>query len=629
MGFVRRYLTRFAVMIFGVLGATAIACGGDTVEKIVVQTVVVEKEVVKEVPVEVVQTVIVEKEMPGESVVQTVIVEKEVVATPVPVERTANGSLRAPAADERFVLAEGQVPPPVSVPSRAGSGLEMSFINWGIMEPVLGQNAEGLIDPAVSLWNEWEVAPDNSKVSWTLREGVEFHNGWGEMTAEDVVFSFTNAMQEGTLFYGVQEFPWMGESKTTGTYTGEMSFKEVNPRWVIRLSDAQTHQPWVISKKLYDEKGEEAALTEMVGSGPYKVTSYASRDRVELEAVEHWRVVPKTKNFGIVEIAEPLVFQAAFLTGEVDIAPIPNNLIKDTVARTPGATFRPIGRPTTQVMHYTGNFWLKGELLNREGTTQFPRPAYAEALAAPESFPWIGDIDDPESMERARKVRVAMTMATDQESIVRNVFDGFGTAHSAQIGFQPGDGYWKDEWDVPGFDPEGAKALLAEAGYPNGFSFPMFIPVDVAPNIIPEAGYAVAQMWRDIGLDPVIDASAYGAARDRRFDGQDNIIRLHLIATGDLDGEKGEGMGRVNTWYSTELPREILDILAENVLEADQLKRIENNMIAQDFISKWRLFNPLAVVSNHYMFRPEILDYHRVPSMGSRINTLWSVEVRR
>jgi ABC-type transport system substrate-binding protein len=505
----------------------------------------------------------------------------------------------------------------------------MSYFAWGIMEFVLYQNEEGLIDPAVSLWTAWDVAPDNSKVSWTLREGVQFHNNWGEMTAEDVVFSFNNAIEEGTRFYGVQEIPWMGESKTTGKYTGEMSFAEVNPRWVIRLSDAQTHQPWIISKKLYDEKGEDEALTHMVGSGPYTVTSYASRDRVELEAVDHWRVVPKTKFFEVVEIAEPLVFQAAFLTGEVDIAPIPSNLIKDTLARTPGATFRPIGRPTTQTIHYTGNFWLKGELLNREGTSQFPRPAYAEALAAPEKFPWIGNIDDPESMERARKVRVAMTMATDQESIVRNVFDGFGTAHSAQLGFLPGDPYWKDEWDVPAYDPEGAKALLAEAGYPDGFSFPMFIPVDVAPDIIPEAGYAVAQMWRDIGLDPVIDASAYGAARDRRFDGQDNIIRLHLIATGDLDGERGEGMGRVNTWYSTELPREILDTLGDNVLEPDQLKRIQNNMAGQDFISKWRLFNPLAVISYNYMFRPEILDHQQQISMSSRLNSMWTVEVKR
>jgi ABC-type transport system substrate-binding protein len=497
------------------------------------------------------------------------------------------------------------------------------------MEFVLNQNADGLVDPAVSLWTSWEVAPDHSKVSWTLREGVQFHNGWGEMTAEDVVFSFNNAMQEGTRFYGVQEMPWMGESKVTGKYTGEMAFKSVNPRWLIRLSDIQTHQPWIISKRLYDEKGEDAAVTEMVGSGPYRVLSYSSRDRVQLEAVEHWRVVPKSKSFDVVEILEPLAFQAAFLTGEVDIAPIPNSLIKDTLARTPGATFRPIGRPTTQTMHFTGNFWLKGELKNREGTSQFPRPAYAEALANPDKFPWIGDIDDPASMERALKVRTAMIMATDQEKIVRNIFDGFGTTVAAQLGFQPTDQYWKEEWNLPAYDPEGAKALLAKAGFPNGFSFPMFIPADVAPDIVPEAGFAVAQMWREIGLNPVIDNGTYSGGRDRRFDGADNIPRLHLIATGDLDGERGEGMGRTNTWYSTELPREILDILERNVLEPDQQKRIENNVLGQDFISKWRLFLPLAVKSNHYVFRPGIIDYQPVFTMAGRLGSVWTVEVRR
>ena len=88
-------------------------------------------------------------------------------------------------------------------------------------------------------------------------------------------------------------------------------------------------------------------------------------------------------------------------------------------------------------------------------------------------------------------------------------------------------------------------------------------------------------------------------------------------------------MGRVNTWYSTELPREILDILERNVLEPDQQKRIQNNIIGQDYLSKWRLFLPLAVISNHYMFSPVILDYKRDFTMAVRFSTPWTVVVKQ
>ena len=601
---------------------------GKTVK--VVETVIVEKSVTR--IEKVVETVVVEKvvvqQVPGETKVQVVEVEKVVVATPVPTLFSADGSSRI-SPQGHFVLADTNVPPPVSVPALAGTGFEMSYYAWGVMEMPLFQNEEGLIDPAVSLWTSWTLDPDQSKISWTLRKGVQFHGGWGELTAEDVVFSHNNANSDGTRFYGFGDNTWMGGFTTTGRYTGEMAFAEFNPRWAVRLSNAQDHQPWIISKALYDSEGEDAAVTQMIGTGPYEAKSWVSRDRVELEAIdEHWRVVPKTQSFNVVEIAEPLAMQAAFLTGEVDIAPIPNSLIKDTLARTPGSTFRPIGRPDTQMIHYTGNFWLKGELLTNEGMIQFPRPAYAEALAEPDRFPWIGNIDDPASMERALKVRTAMTMAIDQDKIVRNVFDGFGTPYATQFGFKPDDPYWKDEWAPPAYDPEGAKALLTEAGYPDGFSFPMFIPSD-ARTISAEAAFAASQMWREIGLDPVIDNGTYASGRDRRFDGQDNIIRMHHIYTGDLDGQRGEGMGLVQTWYSTELPRTLLDLLKGNTLEPDQAKRIQNNITGQDFLSQQRLFLPLSVISQHYMFRPEIADYRPHFTMSSQLMAPWTVEVRR
>ena len=208
------------------------------VEKIVIREVEKPVEVIREVAVETIREVPVEiikevvKEVPIEKVViktvagetQKEVITKIVVATPSPALFSADGSQRIPPSGH-FVLSDNNVLPGISVPSRAGSGFEMSYYAWGVMEMPLFQNADGIVDANVSLWTSWTIAPDQSRVSWTLREGVQFHGGWGELTAEDVVYSHNNANHsEGTRFYGYGDNAWMGKMRVTGTYSGEMDF---------------------------------------------------------------------------------------------------------------------------------------------------------------------------------------------------------------------------------------------------------------------------------------------------------------------------------------------------------------------------------------------------------------------
>jgi len=599
----------------------------------VVQTVIVEKEV--QVRGEtIVQTVVVEKEVQvrGETVVQTVIVEVEkevqvekvVVATAVPALMSADGSVRVPP-QGHFVLAEQLVVPPVFHPALAGGGLEFSYYNWGLVDYPLFIDKDNLSDPDISLWTSWEVASDLSKLSFTVREGVQFHNGWGEMTADDVAFSYNAAIREGSRFYGLTSLDWLDRIEATGKFTGEMIFKEFNPLWVQIVSNASTHQPWIASKRVFDEKGEIGGLDTAIGTGPYKAISWAANERIVLQATgDHWRVVPKIETFEVVEIPEPLAMQAAFLTGEVDIAPIPNSMIKDTFASLPGSTIERIGKLDNQTIHFTGNYWLKGPLTHRsDSSAQFPREGYTPDA----DHPWIGDIDDPESMERALKVRTAMIMAVDRDSILRNIFDGFGVPEATWTGFMPDDPQWKPEWAMPAYDPDGAKVLLAEAGYADGFSFEFFAPSGVK-TINDEAAFAAAQFWREIGLDPQIDNGTYASGRDRRFDGVDNIVRMHHIFTGDLDREKAQGLGNVQAYHGHELPRDILEIALSNRTEKDYSTRIQNNVALTDYITSWRLFLPLSATSTNYMVGPKVIDW--VPHLNTQPFFLapWTVEIK-
>jgi len=625
---------RFFVLAAAIASISAAACGGTEqmiqtvvvekpIERQVVQTVLVEKPIERQV----IQTVLVEKPI-EKQVLQTVVVEKEVktvvTATAVPASMSADGSIRK-APTGQFVLAQNEVIAPVLIPALAGGGQEFLYHSWGIVDYPLDINTRNEVDASISLLTSWTVAPDQSKVTWELRPGVRFHSTWGELTAEDIVFSYNSALRQGSRFYGLQGVGrWMDRMEVVDKYRGVMFIKVWNPRWALNLSNAQTHVPWIVPKRLFDTRGEVGGVDTAIGTGPYRVISWKSNDQIVLEAVDHWRVVPKTKTMRVVEIKDPLAMQAAFLVGEVDIAPIATPLIKDTFTRIPGSTITEMGEVDTQFMQMTGNYWLKGKLKHRtDPNAQFPRRGYKPD----DKHPWIGDIDDPAHMEKARKVRLAMAMAVDQKSIVKKVIDGFGVPHSVYTGFKSTDAEWNKDW-LPAYDPKAAKALLSEAGYPSGFSFELALPSGVL-TIDDQMGFAVAQMWREIGLNPVIDNGTYASTRDRRFDGVDNIPRQHRIFTGDIDDYKCGSFGGDTTFHGLELPTEILSVCERNRTEPDRSKRIANNVAVQDYLSKWVLTIPIGAKATYFMTGPAIVSWDPHKSNQPFFVGSWTVEVRR
>ena len=107
-------------------------------------------------------------------------------------------------------------------------------------------------------------------------------------------------------------------------------------------------------------------------------------------------------------------------------------------------------------------------------------------------------------MENARKVRWAMSMAIDRDALNRNVFNGLGQITYTYTDILPDNPLFKDEWKVD-YDIDGAKELLAEAGFADGFDLNFWISPDNTAAVEPEAFEAIAQMWQDIGVNASVE----------------------------------------------------------------------------------------------------------------------------
>ena len=352
----------------------------------------------------------------------------------------------------------------------------------------------------------WEMAEDQSEVIVNLRDDVEFHQGWGKMTADDVVYSYNDANVTTN-----PESRWDDAGEISVVYKDAEAIDDQTVRLVVQefqavWTDYIARSPLVIfSKKVYDDKGPDEAANTLVGTGPYEVIEWIEGDKIDAEAVQdHWRVTPYYSRLRVLEVPENATRVSMMRTGEADIAQIPVKDIADLLENY-GASTLPHGGSTGHGVWFAGNYIhpespVSGDPVSREGFT-------------PDAdHPWIGDPSDPASLENARKFRTALSMAIDREAINDVMLGGLGEPNYAMYAPRPGLDGWDERWRLD-FDPDQAKAMLAEIGIEEGFSFPFYVPPDSV--VVPEIGEAVAEMWRNIGLEPEVFNMAYTAHRPR------------------------------------------------------------------------------------------------------------------
>jgi peptide/nickel transport system substrate-binding protein len=341
-----------------------------------------------------------------------------------------------------------------------------------LWENLLNRDAKGNLIPMLA--ERWEVLDGGRTWKFHLRKGVRFHNG-SEVTAEDVKFSFASIAREGSANSLAPEFRQIKSMEIEGPYTISVRFEKP----FVTFGNRVTHGlfasvAYIQSKKHIDTAGEDGAERQPVGTGPWKLVEHVRGDRIVYEAVEnHWRAVPHFKRLVFLKVPEPATRMAMLRAGGADVIEIGGEYVEELTK---------VGMRTLTMPNVAAVWVILGG--------QWPtKPTYDPKV------PWA--LPDA---ERARKVRLALNLAVDKKAIFQRVLGGIGTPVGT-VNYYPTDPWISEALVKPlPYDPARAKALLVEAGYPNGFELTMNLTAWPGRGYLPDVGEAVATYWEKVGL---------------------------------------------------------------------------------------------------------------------------------
>jgi peptide/nickel transport system substrate-binding protein len=350
----------------------------------------------------------------------------------------------------------------------ATSGTYMAnFTLYLFHDALLKPMPEGIYTPCLA--ESWSASADSKVYEFKLRQGVKFHNG-DTMTAEDVVFSFWRYKSAEAKFIHTRT----EKVEVVNPYLVRIQFKESFPDFLEYLLPGVTTIGWVVPKKYVEKVGDAGFKKHPIGAGPYKFVEFVTGVKVVGEAFEnYWRKVPHIKRLEFYTIPEPATRLVMLRRGEVDVATALADIFYADVKKDPKLKlFAPMS-PTRWIVYIT---------------TQW----------------------DPKSPWSDPRVRKAASLAIDRKTLVEIHIPGGMAIGSLGL---PGDPNGVD-FPADPYNPEQAKKLLAEAGYPTGFHGGKFYPFE---SRYWPYGEQVATYWKAVGItvDTVLlDRPAWNAARD-------------------------------------------------------------------------------------------------------------------
>jgi len=380
------------------------------------------------------------------------------------------------------------------------------------------------------LATSWQ-AIDELTWEFKLREGVKFTNG-EDFNAHAVKYSLDRVLNPDNNAPTRSYVSTVSEVKVIDDYTVHVITKKPDPLIPVRFNRYPTQ---IVPPKYVEEVGQEYFAQHPIGTGPYKFVEWNKGSSVVLEAnEEYWGGSPTVKKVTFRSIPEASTRVAALLNGEVDIITAVPPEFRDRIATSGTARLSEVVR--------AGNTVYVGLKTDREPFNN-------------------------------KLVRQALNHAIDVKAIVEQVLQGAAVETDSLIG--PKDFGYAGEYDRYEYNPEKAKQLLAEAGYPNGFSATLDTVNWYIKNL--DVAQVIAQQLKAIGVNITVNNVESTVYRTKVPSGeQAEMYMLGWSSTNTLDADAAiYSVLHSSDPYSTYSNPEVDAMLDEARSTTDEARRKE------------------------------------------------------
>jgi len=439
-------------------------------------------------------------------------------------------------------IAIGSLYEPVNLDNTAGGGQGVTeALNGNVYEGLFKLTDDGKVEPLLA--TKYTTSADGLTYTFTLRDGVKFHSG-KPLTSAEVKSSIERVLSDDSQSARKSQLEVISKIDTPDAKTVVITLKSRSISLPYNLSYIWVYGPGTSNYKTAED-----------GTGPYKLGTWKRGSSLSLERWSgYWGDQAKNKEVVFDYFTDASALSNALTTNEVDIV---------TSIQSPDALTQFEGNKD-----YTVN--------NGKSTTK-------ELLAFN---------DKVKPFDKA-EVRKAVYSAIDTKKLLSSIWGKYGTLIGSMV--PPSDPWYEDLTKVNPYDVSLAKKELAEAGYPNGFTFTLDTPTyDPHPAVAEFLKSELAKVGITVNINSISADEWYSKVfKNHDFVAtlQEHVNDRDVVWYGNPDFYWGYDNPQVTQWVNEAEQ-------AKTTAEQTAKLKLVNEQIAKDAASAWLYLYPQIVVAS-------------------------------